>query len=330
MRVPADQEVMRARLIQIVVLGALALVVVGAAQGTAAPPILSTLTVEPHGGHYADDQRRLSVIVDLRGETAAPGRISIQAPQQFRLGPERTEGAPVGHAEIYLRNGSGPLLRYTGTISAAPIEAAAACSTEAIAGAWIIRVSLGPKKLELPIAIAAGNGTRLDVCPVAGQRVAALVLSLVGVRPPATSGSYRWSAFVSPRFDPDGAYELRAVVPVPHVLTLRGSYRPETRRAVLTGTLRAHGKPRQRTEVDILRLDRTAVPLAFYDFWDAFVSTTDRGTYRVAVPLVRTQGFVASTPPVVKRCSGPSTVPGGCKTVTTAGTESDPVTVSVP
>jgi hypothetical protein len=99
---------------------------------------------------------------------------------------------------------------------------------------------------------------------------------------------------------------------------------------VLTGTLRARGKPRRRTEIDIVRLDRTVVPLAFYDSWDAFASTSKLGTYSVHVPLIRTQGFVASTPPTVKRCSGPSTAPAGCRSITTAGAESDPVTVSVP
>jgi hypothetical protein len=320
----------RVRLFQIVALGVLALVAAGTARGTAASAIPSTLTVEPRGGHYADDPRRLSVVVDLSGETAAPGRISVHAPRQFRLGPQRTEGAPVGRAEIYLRNGSGSWLRYAGTISAAPTEAAFACSTDAIVGAWMIRASLGSKKLQLPIAIAWVAGTRLDLCPAAGQRVAAVVLSLEGVTTPATPGSYRWSAFVTPRFDPDAAYELRAVVPVPHVLTLRGSYRPATRRAVLTGTLRWRGTPRQRTEVDIIRLDRTAVPLAFNDSWDGFVNTTARGTYSIALPLLRTQGFVASTPATVMRCTGPSTSPGGCKTRTVAGTESDPITVSVP
>jgi hypothetical protein len=318
------------RLLQLVALGALALVAAGTARGTAVPPIPSTLTVEPRGAHYANDQHRLSIVLDLSGETTAPGRISIHAPRQFQLGPQRTEGAPVGRAEIYLRNGSGPRLRYAGTISAAPTDAAVSCSSDAIAGAWMIRASLGAKKLQLPIAIASVNGTRLDLCPAAGQRISALVLSLELVRPPATPGSYRWSALVTPRSDSHGAYELRAVVPVPHVLTLRGSYRPETRRAVLTGTLRSRGKPRQRAEVDIIRLDRTAVPLAFYDSWDGFVNTTARGTYSIALPLVRTQGFVASTPATVQRCSGPSTAPAGCRTTTIAGTESDPVTVSVP
>lgn len=323
---------MRVRLLQIVALGALALAVAGTAQGTAEPPILATLTVEPRGGHFGSDHRRLSVVVDLRGETAAPGRISIHVPRQFWLEPQRDEGAPVGRAEIYLRNRQGPLLRYAGTISATPIAVAAAagCSPDELAAAWIIRVSHGRKKLELPIAIASGDGIRLDLCPAATQSVAAIVFSLNDVTPPATRGSYAWRAFVTPRFDPDAAYELRAIVPVPHVLTLRGSYRPGSHRALLTGTLRAHGKPRQRTEIDIVRLDRTVFPLAFYDSWDAFLSTTARGTYSVYLPLFRTQGFVASTPPTVKRCSGPSTAPAGCKTTTVAGTESDPVTVSVP
>jgi hypothetical protein len=320
----------RVRVLQIAALGALSLAIAGTAQGTAEPPVLSTLTVEPRGGHFGSDHRRLSVVVDLRGETAPPGRISIQAPPQFHLGPQRDEGAPVGHAEIHLRNGSGPLLRYTGTISAAPTAVAVACSTDAIAGAWIIRASHGAKKLELPIALASGSGTKLDLCPAVGQRIAALVLSLTHVRPPATPGSYAWSVVVTPRTKPDAAYELRAIVPVPHVLTLRGSFVSGTNRARLTGTLRAHGKPRQWAEIDIVRLDRTVVPLAFYDSWDGVVGTTQRGGYTIYLPLIRTQGFVASTPPTVKRCSGPSRAPAGCKTVTTAGTESDPVTVSVP
>jgi len=325
------EDPMTVRLLQIAALGLLALVAAGTARGTVEPPIPSTLTVEPFGGHFLSDPARLAAVVDLRGEIAGPGRISIHAPEQFWLEPERAEGSPVGHAEIYLRNGLGPLLRYAGTISAAPLAVASAgCSPDELTGVWMIRAYRGRKLLQLPIGIASVDGTRLDLCPGTGHSVAAVVLSLVDVSPPVTPGSYAWRAFVTPRFDSDATYELRSILPVPHVLTLRGSYRPGSKRAVLTGMLRAHGKPRQRTEIDIVRLDRTAVPLAFYDSWDAIVRTTERGTYSVALPLVRTQGFVASTPPTVRRCAGPSTAPAGCKTITFAGTESDPITVSVP
>lgn len=322
---------MTVRLLQTTALGLLALVAAGTARGTADPPTPSTLTVEPFGGHFASDPVRLAVIVDLRGEKAGPGRISIHAPKQFWLEPDRAEGLPVGRAEIYLRNGLGPPLRYAGTISAAPLAVATGCSSDELVGVWMIRAFRGAKLLQLPIEIASVDGTtRLDLCPGTGNSVAAVALSLVDIRAPVAPGSYAWRAFVTPRFDPDAAYELRSIVPVPHVLTLRGTYRSGSQRTVLTGMLRAYGKPRQRTEIDIVRLDRTAVPLAFHDSWDAVVRTTDRGTYSVALPLARTQGFVASTPATIKRCTGPSAAPAGCKTTTFAGTESDPITVSVP
>ena len=280
---------MTVRRLQLVALGALALASAAPAHGTAELSTLSTLTVEPRRGSF-DGDRRLSVVLDLRGETAAPGRISIHAPRQFQLDPQRHEGAPVGHAEIHLRNGRGPLLRYAGTISAAPTDAAvmAACSPDEVAGAWIIRASRGGKTLQLPVTLASGTGTRLDLCPPAGLNVAAVVLSLADVRTPAAPGSYAWRAVVTPRSKPGAAYELRAIVPVPHVLTLRGRFVSELDLAHLTGTLRARGKPRQRTEIQIVRLDRTVVPLAFNDSWDGFVRTTERGAFTIYLPQTRT------------------------------------------
>jgi hypothetical protein len=326
------EDPMSVRLLQLAALVLLALVAAGAARGTPEPPIPATLTVEPFGGRFTNDPVRLAVVVDLVGEKAGPGRISIHAPQQFWLEPERAEGSPVGHAEIYLRNRLGPPLRYAGTVAAAPLAAASAgCSPDELTGAWMIRAFRGGKRLQLPIGIAEVDGTtRLDLCPSTQHSVAAVSLSLVDIHAPRARGSYAWRAFVTPRFDTGATYELRSIVPVPHVLTLHGGYRSKSQRAVLTGLLLANGKPRQRAKIDIVRLERTAVPLAFYDSWDAIVRTTEQGTYSLALPLVRTQGFIASTPRTVKLCIGPSTAPAGCKSTTFAGTQSDPITVTVP
>jgi hypothetical protein len=328
---------------------------------TGAYPDPPAFTVGVFGGNFASGGPTLDLTVDLTGQTSRPGRISLYAPNHFQLWPNRDPGSPVGKAFLFARNppsAATAFTVYSGPISAELIDAAAevaaqACSLGSHTAIWLLHLKHKTRTLDIPVYLApTGSGDppgtmlKLELCPpiASGAKpdpsaaFASLVLSLADLEPPATPGTYQWRAIVSPLQADDAtlnaaaAYELRARFLVPHVLTLRGRYLPAAHQARLTGTLRARGHPQPRAIVELVELNRTITahgPL-FHDTTSAFTETRRDGTYAITVPLQATRGFVAGSPPTLTACTGPSVAPTGCRSTTTAGIQSDPVTVSVP
>src|SRR5207248_6142642 len=125
--------------------------------------------------------------------------------------------------------------------------------------------------LSLPIFLVhpAGSNTAIELrfCapPLTGSsgqpvtsapiHIDELVLFLSDIALPTGSGSFLWHAYVTPQTQPTGpaddsaTYELRALVPVPHRLTVTGRYERVTHDAVLTGRLTEVDKPQARAEV---------------------------------------------------------------------------------
>lgn len=342
-------------LVALLALAPLALVPAGDASD-AYPP---TLLVQAFGTNFSLESREVDVTVDLTGETRAPGRIAILAPKHFPLEASRIPGSPVGQAFVYFRSLAGGLIPYAGPIGAEPIDpaseaAAGGCVGGTPTGAWVMHLRNGRNQLDLPLDLArpatgdpAGTGLDLDLCPATAKvisgnppsklSIAAVVLVLSDVDQPKTPGLYTWRALVAPGAA-DGtpvarsAYEVRALVPVPHILTLHGRYDAATRRAILTGALRLRGKPSAHAVVWLTRLDRKITPHGpvFRDRPAAAALTTRAGAYTMTVALPGTNGFVAATPLTTTRCRPPFAAPAGCKGESVAGTESTPITVSVP
>jgi hypothetical protein len=289
---------------------------------------LTSLTVSASGGHFLGNDTALVVDLDLRADRSAPRQITIHAPARFALHPERSPGSPIGSANLEVRDGQMFTNNYVGTVAVAGSEVAPPCNVSNPVATWIVRAKRGRDLLELPISLVSDNGLRLEICPPTDVNLASLTLALSDLFPPRTPGNYEWHAIVTPRSGP--AYELRAAIPVPHVLTLRGHYNAGAHTAVLTGTLRAHGHPRARATIVITRLDRTAVPLAFHDAWTAVANTTNSGSFRVTVPLPHTQGFIATALPTVNTCPPTTLVRPTCRSTSVSGIDSDPVTITVP
>jgi hypothetical protein len=352
----------RARLLPFLTAAAAALAATGLAEGrpagpTSSPDFLPQLVVEPSGANFASDGRQLVIAVDLTASPRPAGRITVDVPRGQQLYPDRGAGRPVGKAYAYLRatgNRASPLRRYSGPISSEPAagdldEQAQRCRPARYQAIWLARLSGAQGTIPLTIGISdAGTGRlRLDLCPQIGATaqgaartpaVVAVVLVLADLDAPAEPGLYRWRALVTPRL-PDGSatderatYELRALVPVPHTLTLRGRLLAAPGRVRLTGSLRARGRPQPGHLIEITTLDRTITPrgVAFHDAPAGVTATTRSGSYRLDVPIRSTRGFVAATPPTAERCSGVAAAPAGCLTTTTSGVESDPVTIGVP
>jgi hypothetical protein len=314
------------------------------------------------GDNFVPDARTLDVTVDLVGQTKQPGRITLYVPARFQLQPTRSAGAPVGKAFLFLDSppsASNAFTLYSGTIAAEAVtpesEAAAqACSPGTHSGIWMLHLRHGGQSLELPLYLApaasgdpAGAALKLELCPPAPASMqlpdatasfASIVLSLASLDPPKTPGNYLWRAIITPlrtdgtTLNGGAAYELRARVPLPRLLTLSGRYLPAGHRALLSGGLRTRGEPQPRALVWFTQLNRTVTahgPLV-HDSTAAVAETGRDGRYAITIPLRATRGFLASSPPTTTGCPGPSQAPAGCRTTTMAGIESDPITISVP
>jgi hypothetical protein len=185
-----------------------------------------------------------------------------------------------------------------------------------------------------------GKGAvEFDLCPPStGPAIVALILRLNGLEPPWTPAHFLWRALVTP-FDaagalrPDREYEVQALVPVPHVLTLRSTLVAAGHDVRLAGTLRVDHHAEARATVIVTKLDRLITPhgIVFRDAPMRVAVTDSAGRYATHLSLSRTLGFVAATTPTTAACGHVAAAPpGGCISVTRSGIESEPLTVSVP
>ena len=318
----------------------------GPASGAADAPLLA---VDTSDGEYP----ALDVTLDLADE-APPAHVTLYVPQGFDLYPSRPEGSPIAGAAVFAADSFGSASLLTGHVVAAPNAPglAAGCGPPARLALWRLELSLVGQRLDLPIAVSAatpaaptGGGTRLDLClpqlPGADGAllpIRKLELSFDELTPPGTPGRYLWSAVVTPLAPDhrtplaDKAYEVRALVPVPHRLTLRGRYRAASHTALLTGRLYEGNAPRAGVRVDFVGLVRKVTPtgIRIEDSFAGSTRTSKTGTFELKKRIRTTTGFVAIVHGSLGPCAGAATTPRGCLSTTTAGTASDPVTVSVP
>lgn len=305
---------------------------------------------------YVDVLPELDVLLAFDVGSGAPARVTVYVPTGFELYPDRATGSVIGRAAVYsvdyLAGTSISLLEGDIVAGAASSPDAVACAGSAPEAAWIVRLAALGQLLDVPIAVRPagpdappGTAFRLDLCApdLAGTGgallpIAALRLSLVGLEPPRAKGVYAWRAVVTPTAPDlrtilaDRAYELRAIVPVPHRLTIAGRYDGAKRVAVLHGRLTGAGAARAGVRVIILRLVRTITPggVVFRDSTAGSVRTAKDGTFTFRTRLGKTAGFVAYTYETVRSCDGPPLAVGGCLSATTAGVYSEAITISVP
>lgn len=328
---------MRPRVASLLVVAALGVAGVRSLDAaTPYPP--ATLSVASIGSNFTIDSQELDVWLDLTGERAALGRAVVLVPPHYPLIPIRDAGAPVGVANVWTRARDGQLDLYTGPIGAVVVDSTAdGCGSTGYDQIWEMRLRQGTRALDLPLYVFAPHRSagrvELALCPPAnGPRIVAVGLQITGPGPPRTPGAYLWRALVTPRAT-GRRYELRAVVPVPHILTLHSTLDTERHEARLSGTLRVDGHAEARRTVILTSLDRSITPHGpiFRDAPIASATTDDAGRYSFRLPLPFTRGFVADAPSTAAPCGHVvSSAPGGCVSVTRAGAESIPMTVSVP
>jgi hypothetical protein len=305
-----------------------------------------------------DEYPELQLTLEPDPERGFPARVAIDVPAGFELYPDRPPASLIGQVFVLSTDsaygGSGVTVLQGAvvgdTLDAGTELAAQSCSPGTHLAAWKIKLSLLGEPLDVPIYVSAPAGDsrlRLDICvpslPGAegGPRrilpISSLRLSLLEFDVPKTRDLYVWRARVTPMAPdrrtplPQKAYELRAIVPRPHVLSLRGRYDRNAHVAVLQGRLTAAGKPRAGARIYFVALFRTirGGEISFGDRTAGSVRTTAQGTFTFRTKIRKTTGFVALVAPATSQCPGTSDPPGGCVSSTTAGTRSDPITIGV-
>lgn len=305
------------------------------------------------------DQAELDVTLTF-GVSGPPARTTLTVPAGFDLFPARPPGTFIGEIDISASSGSygaSALTRLSGEVASAPLDQAAeaaaqACSPGTHLAIWTAELSLLGQPIDLPIYVSSADppagGLKLDICapaliaaaggPAPLLPMASLTLSLLELDPPTTHGSYLWRAIVTPLAPdqhtplPAKAYELRALAPVPHTLTLHARYQPSTRSALLTGRLTADGKPRSGVKIYFDILQRTVTPkgVRYHDTTAGPAKTNTAGRYSFRSRLTHSAGLQAIVPDTTGRCDGPSTAPAGCVSTTTSASRSTTITLAVP
>jgi hypothetical protein len=326
-------------------IAALTLSLVSAAPTATAPQgelLIAGLPASQGGG--------LGIDVTFSDNAPAPARMTLYVPKGYALGTSAAPGTKVGTASaIYTSDLNTGGAFTTGTLktgdpSTLPSDPAAqACAPGSHAAVWLatFKVDGQPTTVRFYVDPTAGasdaslGAYRLVACFASPYRPVELGgspngmhfddLDLVvsqksgSVLKNPRKGTFVWRLFVTPYFDNGGeansaaAFEARARVLIPHVLTLRASYRLKTKTLRLTGTLTALGKARRGVRVTILGGSPKADVLSY---WGSAV-THAKGAYSFSKgirPQAKARKLVILTFVTVVRgsCSGPSVAPAGC------------------
>src|SRR4051794_26674777 len=229
----------------------IALVCASAASPTRNSEERGIFLVQPLVRSFTQSSAELDATLDLA--SGPVGKLTLFVPSGFELYPQRPEGSPVGSARIRIvdeSDSSLTLANVEGEISSQAVASvapttAASCAVDSYSALWSLQVKILGQRVVVPIFVGPaaagdppGSGLKLELCAptltgdVAAERlpVMAVTLAFPGIEAPQPRGNYVWRAFVTPlssdrrTLATDATYELRAIVPVPHTLTLRGRY----------------------------------------------------------------------------------------------------------
>jgi hypothetical protein len=306
-----------------------------------------------------DGYPELDLSLDLADDAGAPGRITIYVPRGFAIYPDRPPGSAVGHVEISAQDasyGTSTQTTLAGSIVAQPPPTTPpACAPDPPIGVWQLQLSLLGQALEVPMYLSQssagdppGTASTITLCapalpatdPASARAlpIATLDLALTDLEAPRARGAYLWRALVTPlapdrrTLRSDHAYEIRALTPVPHLLTLTGRYLPDKRLVLLQGRLTASGTPRAGVRIRFVELIRHVTPTGSVvrDRIAGWAKTGRFGGYTFRTPLRATTSFIAIAEPSTAPCHGPRIAPGGCLSTTLPATQSEPATISAP
>jgi hypothetical protein len=288
-----------------------------------------------------------------QGSLPPPARVAVDVPAGYTPDFTAAPGAPAGIAFIGSSGQAGTTVSSTtifGLITVAdPAQyqsnpAAQACAPGPYLAVWSIDANiLGVFKTSLPIFVVRPSGsttgielrfcaptlTNLDGSAVAAPPLRLDIVSLLlsTLTAPTAPGSYLWHAYVAPQTPGTGApndaatYEVRALVPVPHAISVKGSYNAKLRDAVLTGRVTEGGKAQANATVFAASLT-SLEPIR--------ARTNAAGRFTIKTRVTATTTFFVQVPDQTEACQGASTAPAGCASTTVSASASKRVRVVVP
>lgn len=326
-------------------LGAAALVVAllvalgsaGAARPVGGAPDVAALTVM-----VGSQEGQSYLLVALEGVSptsrgggslaSTPAAFTMTSPPGFSVATP-APGTPVGQVlgALIAGNGDTSGAAYGGgtltTVDPAAFAAdpaAQQCAPGAHAIALRASFTVLGQTVSLPAAVdvdAADQRFTLRMCTVVapspqfpkGLALALPSIFLTGVvGGPAGAGEYLWSARVTPTItgtvegDPARAFDIRARIVVPHVLTVRTGYDARQKRGIVNGKLTLQGKPRAGAEVEIATFSGDD------DLGQTTVRTDASGAFSARVPVRGRTQVDVEVPYDPARCRDASDAPGGC------------------
>jgi hypothetical protein len=289
------------------------------ASGTSAAQSVSRVTINFAGGYGASTSAAGSTVglavVSTSSGSALSGSLAVIFAELTADDPARYAADPAAQA-----------------CAPGPYVAVLRLSTSVLGLSYTMPIFVGhpaadSQRIELtfcPPPLAGADGKPVTAAPMPVTGMDLLIGTLTG---PTGPGKYTSSAYVTGvgptgAADPATTAEARFVDPIPHTLTLKGRYDARRRDAVLSGRVVESGRPQAGAIVEYIRTDLFSEPKT--------VRTSTRGTFTARVRIGSTTTFLADVADATGPCSGPSSAPRGCLSLTVAGTNTRSVRVVVP
>jgi hypothetical protein len=260
----------------------------------------------------------------------AVARVSVTAPPGYSAAFEARPGGLLGFASVGLSDvpGTTSTSVFADLVAEDPgahvgTSGSEACAPGRHAAVWKAALSVLGQSFDLVFYVdpVAGGGVLLRYCPIwpsptvaAGVTASRITLLVDNVfKAPATTGRYTWSALVTPpgaglAADGSRTFEVRAVEPRPHRLTLRARYDAKRKNVVLSGKLTAVGEPEAGAEVDLTSQTSSFGEFTFLEP----VQTNASGEFSVTRRVEVTTQFSADAELPDRACTPPTSAPAGC------------------
>jgi hypothetical protein len=254
--------------------------------------------------------------------TLAIASVTVYVPAGYALDGDRPVGSAIGAATVFAAGSPVPLS--AGLFTADPAASAAdPCAPGSHAAVWT--AALGSSSLTVFVDPPAGDESSLGAyklvycASAASGRIVDVDLDLQsGLTNPSAPVVLTWRAVVTPAAGEP--FELRSIVALPQLLTLRTAFASRTSTLTLSGKLLFAGTPRPGINVHFAVAGRADLA----DAQKVGVARTRRdGSYLLRRSVHRTSVkrqllLIAYVNFYDGDCSDPPLVPGGCADQTVA------------
>jgi hypothetical protein len=302
------------------------------------------LVVVPFASRLGQANADTGIAMVFPATQPAPAKVVVYVPAGYGLDLAAPPGTTIGSAGASATTSAGAVTLRGNIVVDVPARYAADPAAIACAGAtqhstvWVLQLAAGATSLSVPVFVDIATGAdgglgvfKLQVCfpapdvPQAaggaplGLRLGNAFLELTkGLTNPPLLGAFIWRAFVTPYTagtttpDPAGTTEVRSIIPLPQLLTLKGRYEKSTKSFVLSGVLSLAGDKVAGVDVAIYGSTKSAV--STFKRLTA-VKTKTKGVYSHRRRAAKTMYFGSLVDEYFTgaRCdTGPSTAPAGC------------------